>query len=215
MEAPWRGYTTHPIQDWPHARRVSCWRFARPKSSLWERKDEDSDESRSWSPWKHQKGTILSFNAQLKAFRSPSLIGAGSKGPTPGKFECISRRRSAWCTKAELSDRADSETPRRLPQSTRSATACGVIFCRSATSRHCYEIKWKTASHFDSGDRIAPRVRMPSACHWRRERSSLRRGEERDQKVMGATAGAEVRWNPLSRFKRQWVSLAPKQLPPL
>src|SRR5882724_940897 len=34
---------------------------------------------------------------------------------TPGKFECIGRRRSAWCTKAELSDRADSETPRRLP----------------------------------------------------------------------------------------------------
>src|ERR1700686_2295297 len=31
------------------------------------------------------------------------------------KFECIGRRRSAWCTKAELSDRADSETPRRLP----------------------------------------------------------------------------------------------------
>src|SRR6266404_5959162 len=34
---------------------------------------------------------------------------------TPDTFECISRRRSAWCTKAELSDRADSETPRRLP----------------------------------------------------------------------------------------------------
>src|SRR4029077_8393203 len=32
-----------------------------------------------------------------------------------GKFECIGRRRSAWCTKAELSDEADSETPRRLP----------------------------------------------------------------------------------------------------
>src|SRR5713101_6464145 len=31
------------------------------------------------------------------------------------KFECIGRGRSAWCTKAELSDRADSETPRRLP----------------------------------------------------------------------------------------------------
>src|SRR5690242_835515 len=29
--------------------------------------------------------------------------------PTPGKFECIGRRRSAWCTKAELSDPADSE----------------------------------------------------------------------------------------------------------
>src|SRR3989454_6557349 len=38
-----------------------------------------------------------------------------SARPSPGKFECISRRRSAWCTKAELSDRADSETPRRLP----------------------------------------------------------------------------------------------------
>src|SRR6267154_6139742 len=33
----------------------------------------------------------------------------------PGKFECIGRRRSAWCTRAELSDRADSETPRRPP----------------------------------------------------------------------------------------------------
>src|SRR5215813_341729 len=30
------------------------------------------------------------------------------------KFECIGRRRSAWCTKAELSDPADSETLRRL-----------------------------------------------------------------------------------------------------
>src|SRR6266852_1313951 len=34
---------------------------------------------------------------------------------SPDKFECIGRRRSAWCTKAELSDQADSETPRRLP----------------------------------------------------------------------------------------------------
>jgi hypothetical protein len=32
-----------------------------------------------------------------------------------GLFECISRRRSAWCTKAELSDRADSETPKEAP----------------------------------------------------------------------------------------------------
>src|SRR5712692_10765050 len=31
------------------------------------------------------------------------------------KFECIGQRRSAWCTKAELSDPADSETSRRLP----------------------------------------------------------------------------------------------------
>src|SRR5713226_7497160 len=36
-------------------------------------------------------------------------------GPTPDKFECIGRRRSAWCTKAELSDRADSETPKEAP----------------------------------------------------------------------------------------------------
>src|SRR5258708_25319306 len=36
-------------------------------------------------------------------------------GISPYKFECIGRRRSAWCTKAELSDQADSETPRRLP----------------------------------------------------------------------------------------------------
>jgi transposase len=29
----------------------------------------------------------------------------------PVSFECIGRRRSAWCTKAEFSVRADSETP--------------------------------------------------------------------------------------------------------
>src|SRR6266852_3678770 len=34
---------------------------------------------------------------------------------TSDKFECISRRGSAWCTKAELGDRVDSETPRELP----------------------------------------------------------------------------------------------------
>src|SRR5215472_1950382 len=33
---------------------------------------------------------------------------------TVDKFECIGQGRSAWCTKAELSDPADSETPRRL-----------------------------------------------------------------------------------------------------
>jgi len=33
---------------------------------------------------------------------------------TPDQFECIGRwRRSAWCTKAELSEPADSETTRR------------------------------------------------------------------------------------------------------
>src|SRR5215469_14147089 len=32
----------------------------------------------------------------------------------PDEFECIGRGRSAWCKKAELSDRADSKTPRRL-----------------------------------------------------------------------------------------------------
>src|SRR5215470_14467914 len=32
-----------------------------------------------------------------------------------GKFECIGQWRSAWCTRAELSEPADSETPRRLP----------------------------------------------------------------------------------------------------
>src|SRR2546428_627959 len=44
--------------------------------------------------------------------------GLWSGQPVEGdddEFECIGRRRSAWCTKAELSDRADSETPRRLP----------------------------------------------------------------------------------------------------
>ena len=34
-------------------------------------------------------------------------------GCVDDKFECISRRRSGWCTKAELSDRADSETPKK------------------------------------------------------------------------------------------------------
>ena len=32
----------------------------------------------------------------------------------PDKFECIGQGRSTWCKKAELSDPADSETPRRL-----------------------------------------------------------------------------------------------------
>jgi hypothetical protein len=36
-------------------------------------------------------------------------------GLTPDEFECKGRRRSPWYTKAELSNRADSETPRRLP----------------------------------------------------------------------------------------------------
>jgi len=30
---------------------------------------------------------------------------SGCKLSTPGKFECIGRRRSAWCSKAELSGR--------------------------------------------------------------------------------------------------------------
>src|ERR1700758_4622337 len=33
-------------------------------------------------------------------------------------FECIGQRRSAWCRTAELSEQADSETPRRLPHAT-------------------------------------------------------------------------------------------------
>jgi hypothetical protein len=39
-------------------------------------------------------------------YRLPSLAG---------KFECITRWRRAWCTKTELGDRADSETPRKVP----------------------------------------------------------------------------------------------------
>jgi hypothetical protein len=34
---------------------------------------------------------------------------------SPGKFECIGRRRSTWCTRAELSQRADSEPPSSFP----------------------------------------------------------------------------------------------------
>ena len=34
---------------------------------------------------------------------------------TPDKFERIGTGWSAWCRSAELSDPADSETPRRLP----------------------------------------------------------------------------------------------------
>src|ERR1700737_4757572 len=49
----------------------------------------------------------------------------------PGKFECVQvKGGSVWCRKTELGDRADSETPRRLPltvvwmfTSGRSATA--------------------------------------------------------------------------------------------
>src|SRR5271154_1720745 len=37
---------------------------------------------------------------------------------SPDKFECIGQGRSAWCKKAELSEQADSETPRRLPHGT-------------------------------------------------------------------------------------------------
>src|SRR5258708_40287882 len=50
--------------------------------------------------------------SELSANRKLSGLDGGIR---PVKFECIGRRRSAWCTKAELSDQADSETPRRLP----------------------------------------------------------------------------------------------------
>src|SRR5258708_7222886 len=55
----------------------------------------------------HDKHTYLSVGVSCQQLLSC--------GPPTDKFECIGRRRSAWCTKAELSDRADSETPRRLP----------------------------------------------------------------------------------------------------
>src|SRR5713226_8518 len=58
---------------------------------------------------RHQLGSNRPFVGCV-----PTLVW----GITPDKFECIGRRRSAWCTKAELSDRADSETPRRLPHAT-------------------------------------------------------------------------------------------------
>jgi len=45
--------------------------------------------------------------------RMPELQGA-INAQAPDKFECIGRRRSAWCTKLNSAD-ADSETPRRLP----------------------------------------------------------------------------------------------------
>ena len=41
----------------------------------------------------------LGFYCQMPEFRRACRS-------TPDKFECIGRRRSAWCTKAELSDRA-------------------------------------------------------------------------------------------------------------
>src|SRR5580692_7594102 len=37
---------------------------------------------------------------------------------TPDKFECIGQRRSAWCRRAELSDKLIQKTPRRLPHAT-------------------------------------------------------------------------------------------------
>jgi|ERR1700687_1569149 len=42
-------------------------------------------------------------------------VRRGTTTQVDDKFECIGQERSAWCKKAELSDRADSETPRRLP----------------------------------------------------------------------------------------------------
>src|SRR5262249_33097841 len=47
----------------------------------------------------------------LGAYRIPRETGLLISS---GLFECIGQGRSAWCTKAELSDPADSETPRRL-----------------------------------------------------------------------------------------------------
>jgi hypothetical protein len=37
---------------------------------------------------------------------------------TPAKFECIGQGRSAWCTKAELSDPADSENSKEAHHGT-------------------------------------------------------------------------------------------------
>ena len=45
----------------------------------------------------------------------PEVIWPSHSEISTEKFECIGRRRSAWCTKAELSDRADSETPKEAP----------------------------------------------------------------------------------------------------
>src|SRR5215472_848043 len=59
---------------------------------------EQSSNSRETSAQTHT--SIISRRAQ--------------RALTPGKYECIGQGRSAWCTKAELSDPADSDTPRRL-----------------------------------------------------------------------------------------------------
>jgi hypothetical protein len=72
-------------------------------------------------PLCHRSAPLGSWNGfwltprpgQRSATSAPEI--ASGNLPTPDKFECIGRGRSAWYTKAELSDRADSETPRRLP----------------------------------------------------------------------------------------------------
>jgi hypothetical protein len=65
----------------------------------------------------HRRG-VWTLDLGLSRFSKRTTNGAAS---SPDKFECIGQRRSAWCTRAGLSDRADSETPRRLPHAT---TAC-------------------------------------------------------------------------------------------
>jgi hypothetical protein len=45
-------------------------------------------------------------NGNVRMAKEPALVReAGFAGLAAGKFECIGRRRSAWCGKAELSGR--------------------------------------------------------------------------------------------------------------
>src|ERR1700719_266793 len=72
----------------------------------------------------------------------------------PDKFECIGQGRSAWCTKAELSDPADSETPRRLLMGPMYYIGLDVhkqkiSYCVKDISGKIYAEGWIPATRFD------------------------------------------------------------------
>src|ERR1700719_3444432 len=72
----------------------------------------------------------------------------------PDKFECIGQGRSAWCTKAELSDPADSETPRRLLMQPMYYIGLDVhkqkiSYCVKDSSGKIYAEGWIPATRFD------------------------------------------------------------------
>src|SRR5215467_6772786 len=81
-------------------------------------------------------------SAAQKIFRVPVL------------FECIGQGRSAWCTKAELSDPADSETPRRLLMGPMYYIGLDVhkqkiSYCAKDVGGKIYAEGWIPATRFD------------------------------------------------------------------